>query len=169
MAGRAAADPSLTNPRFAPAKPLFPARYGRDPPDSGCAPPVLFSDGSDDHAGRNRQDRRPGGTRRRRSRATTRRRSPRSPEIGPHLRTDTGRPHTSTGAQEVSVAPLEKLLSEGQTSGEFRDFDVRSTAVIARGTIDAAARRLREEPGFSFPAYPGEVVTNFVLATRREA
>jgi AcrR family transcriptional regulator len=90
-------------------------------------------------------------------------------EIGPHLRTETGRPYTSTGAQEVSVAPLEKLLSEGQTGGEFRDFDVRSMAVIIRGAIDGAARRLREEPGFSFPAYAGEVVTTFVLATRREA
>jgi AcrR family transcriptional regulator len=90
-------------------------------------------------------------------------------EIGPHLRTETGRPYTSTGAQEVSVAPLEKLLSEGQTRGEFRDFDVRSMAVIIRGAIDGAARRLREEPGFSFPAYAGEVVTTFVLATRREA
>lgn len=90
-------------------------------------------------------------------------------EIGPHLRTETGRPYTPAGAQEVSVAPLEKLLSEGQAGGEFRDFDVRSMAVIIRGAIDGAARRLREEPDFSFPAYAGEVVTTFLLATRREA
>ncbi|MEV6847366.1 TetR/AcrR family transcriptional regulator [Actinoplanes sp. NPDC051411] len=90
-------------------------------------------------------------------------------EIGPHLRTETGRPYTPTGAQEVSVAPLEKLLAEGQAAGEFRDFDVRSMAVIIRGAIDGAARRLREEPDFSFPVYAAEVVTTFLLATRREA
>ena len=90
-------------------------------------------------------------------------------EIGPHLRTEAGEPYTSSSAQEASVVSLEKLLAEGQENGEFRDFDIRSMAVMIRGAVDGAARRLREDPGFSFSAYAAEVVTTFLLATRREA
>ena len=88
-------------------------------------------------------------------------------EIGPHLRTATGRPYTSVSAQEVSVQSLEKLLGEGQVSGEFRDFDVRSMTVLIRGAVDGAARRLREEADFDFDAYAGEAVTTFTRAVAR--
>jgi AcrR family transcriptional regulator len=56
-------------------------------------------------------------------------------EIGPHLRDVAGQRSTSIGAQEVSVQGLEKLLADGHVSGEFRDFDVRSMAVLIRGAI----------------------------------
>ena len=88
-------------------------------------------------------------------------------EIGPHLRTLTGRPYTSVTAQEVSVQGLEKLLAEGQATGEFRDFDLRSMAVLIRGAVDGAARRLREEADFDFDAYTRETVTTFLLAVAR--
>ncbi len=88
-------------------------------------------------------------------------------EIGPHLRTATGRPYTSVSAQEVSVQSLEKLLAQGQASGEFRDFDLRSMAVLIRGAVDGAARRLRDEADFDFDAYTAEVVTTFTLAVAR--
>jgi hypothetical protein len=61
----------------------------------------------------------------------------------------------------VSVRGLENLLSEGKASGEFRDFDTRSIAVLIRNAIDGAASRLREEPGFD--AYTREVVATFTL------
>lgn len=88
-------------------------------------------------------------------------------EIGPHLSTDAGEPHTSASAQEPSVRGLETLLNAGRDTGEFRDFDTRSMAVLIRGAIEAAAQRLRGEPGLDFDAYSREVVTTFTLATRR--
>ncbi|MEK2479217.1 TetR/AcrR family transcriptional regulator [Streptomyces noursei] len=87
-------------------------------------------------------------------------------EIGPHARDAGGAPYTSQGAQEPSVRGLEELLSAGRRSGEFRDFDVRSMAVMIRGAVDAAAQRLRGEPGLDFDAYTRELVTAFALATR---
>jgi AcrR family transcriptional regulator len=88
-------------------------------------------------------------------------------EIGPHLRNESGQAYTSTSAQEVSVQSLEQLLSQGQAGGEFRDFDIRSMAIMIRGAIDGAGRRLREEPDFDFDAYTSEVVATFTLATRK--
>ncbi|MYT27673.1 TetR family transcriptional regulator [Streptomyces sp. SID8354] len=87
-------------------------------------------------------------------------------EIGPHVRDTGGQPYTSQSTQEPSVRGLEELLSAGQRSGEFRDFDVRSMAVMIRGAVDAAAQRLRGEPGLDFDAYAREVATAFTLATR---
>ncbi|WP_407555357.1 TetR family transcriptional regulator [Streptomyces sp. Pv4-95] len=87
-------------------------------------------------------------------------------QIGPHARDESGRPHTSQSAQEPSVRGLGELLAAGQRSGEFRDFDVPSMAVMIRGAVDAAAQRLRGEPGLDFDAYTRELVTAFALATR---
>lgn len=87
-------------------------------------------------------------------------------EIGPHLRDGRGRPHTSQSAQDWSVRALEALLSEGQRTGAFREFDVRAMAVIVRGAIGAAAARVRGEPGLDLDAYARELVTTVALATQ---
>lgn len=89
-------------------------------------------------------------------------------EIGPHLRTATGEPHTSTTAQDFSVRTLADQLAEGQAAGEFRDFDTRAMAVLIRSAVDSAGRRLREDPDFDVESYTREVVTTFTLATRSE-
>jgi AcrR family transcriptional regulator len=89
-------------------------------------------------------------------------------EIGPHLRDETGAPYTSQSAQEPGVRGLEALLAEGQRSGEFRDFDVRSMAVIIRGAVEAAAQRMRgAAPVLDIDAYTDELVTTVALATRQ--
>jgi len=88
-------------------------------------------------------------------------------EIGPHLRTDTGAGYTAETAQEPSVQGLESLLLDGQRSGEFRDFDARSLAVLIRGAIDAAAQRLGGATSFDFDTYTRELVTAVSLATQR--
>jgi AcrR family transcriptional regulator len=85
-------------------------------------------------------------------------------EIGPHLRDEGGRPYTSQKAQEGSVRGLEGILEEGRSSGEFRDFDTRSMAVMIRGAVDAAAKRVRGEPGLDFDAYTREIVSVFTRA-----
>lgn len=86
-------------------------------------------------------------------------------EIGPHLRTTDDRAHTSASCQEPSVSGLEALLRDGQQTGEFRDFDTRSMAVMIRGAIEAAAQRVRAEPSLDFDAYSHELVTTYALAT----
>jgi AcrR family transcriptional regulator len=86
-------------------------------------------------------------------------------EIGPHLRDEDGKPYTSQSAEEASVRGLETVLDEGRRSGEFRDFDTRSMAVAIRGAVDAAAKRLRGEPGLDFDAYTRELVAVFTRAT----
>lgn len=86
-------------------------------------------------------------------------------EIGPHVRDADGQPYTSQSTQEPGVRGLEELLTAGQRSGEFRDFDVRALAVMIRGAVDAAAQRLRGEPGLDFDTYTRELVTAFSLAT----
>ncbi|RAJ68865.1 TetR family transcriptional regulator [Streptomyces sp. Amel2xB2] len=89
-------------------------------------------------------------------------------EIGPHLRDGAGEPYTSQSAQEPSVRGLEELLTEGQRSGDFRDFDPRSMAVLIRGAVEAAAQRLRGGAhGLDLDAYTRELVTSVGLATRR--
>lgn len=85
-------------------------------------------------------------------------------EIGPHVRDEAGKAYTSTSAQEVRVQGLEDLLAQGQASGEFREFDVRSMAIMIGGAIDGAGRRLREESDFDFDGYTRELVTTFTLA-----
>jgi AcrR family transcriptional regulator len=87
-------------------------------------------------------------------------------EIGSHLRTPAGESYASTSAQEPNMAGLEALLRDGQGTGELRDFDARSMAVIIRGAVEAAAQRLRDDPGFDLDAYTREVVTTFTLAVR---
>ncbi|NLU71788.1 TetR family transcriptional regulator [Streptomyces sp. HNM0575] len=89
-------------------------------------------------------------------------------EIGPHLRDEGGEPYSSQSAQEGSVRGLEGILAEGRSSGEFRDLDTHSVAVMIRAAVDTAARRLRGEPGLDFEAYTRELVAVFTRATRPE-
>lgn len=89
-------------------------------------------------------------------------------EIGPHLRDGDGEPYTSQTAQEGSVRGLEGILQEGRDNGEFRDFPVHTMAVMIRGAVDAAAKRVRGEPGLDFDAYTREIVTVFTRAVLPE-
>lgn len=87
-------------------------------------------------------------------------------EIGPHLRGDDGAAYTSTGSQDHSVTGLAEILADGQRTGEFRDFDVRSMAVLIRASIDAAAQRVRDGSDVDLDTYATEVVTAIDLAVR---
>ncbi|WP_406689771.1 TetR/AcrR family transcriptional regulator [Saccharopolyspora sp. ID03-671] len=90
-------------------------------------------------------------------------------EIGPHLRTADGEGYTSVGSQDHSVAGLAEILAEGQRSGEFRDFDTRSMAVLIRASVDAAAQRVRDGSDVDLELYQREVVTAIDLAVRAGA
>ncbi|MEU3711963.1 TetR/AcrR family transcriptional regulator [Streptomyces catenulae] len=89
-------------------------------------------------------------------------------EIGPHARDADGAAYTSRSAQEPSLRGLAELLAAGQRSGEFREFDVASMAVMIRGAVDAAAVRLRGEPALDVDTYTRELVTAFARATEAE-
>lgn len=87
-------------------------------------------------------------------------------EIGPHLRGDDGEAYTSTGSQDHSVTGLAEILADGQRTGEFRNFDTRSMAVLIRASVDAAAQRVRDGSDVDLDTYAAEVVTAIDLAVR---
>ncbi|TWG08118.1 TetR/AcrR family transcriptional regulator [Saccharopolyspora dendranthemae] len=87
-------------------------------------------------------------------------------EIGPHLRGDDGEAYTSTGSQDHSASGLAEILADGQRTGEFRDFDTRSMAVLIRASVDAAAQRVRDGSDVDLDTYTAEVVTAIDLAVR---
>ncbi|SFS71421.1 TetR/AcrR family transcriptional regulator [Saccharopolyspora flava] len=90
-------------------------------------------------------------------------------EIGPHLRTADDQGYTSVDSQDHSVTGLAEILADGQRSGEFRDFDTRSMAVLIRASIDAAAQRVRDGSDVDLELYQREVVTAIDLAVRAGA
>lgn len=85
--------------------------------------------------------------------------------VGPHLRDSDGDAYTSRTAREPSVQGLEALLADGQRSGEFRQFDVRSMAVLIRGAVDAASAQFHAPEALDLATYTQEVVTTVALAT----
>jgi AcrR family transcriptional regulator len=64
-------------------------------------------------------------------------------------------------------APLEDLLSAGQRSGEFRDFDVFVMAGTIQRALDGLPYLLRSAPGLDLGTYADELATMFDLATKR--
>lgn len=85
--------------------------------------------------------------------------------VGPYLRDSGGEAYTSRTAREPSVQGLEALLADGQRSGEFRQFDVRSMAVLIRGAVDAASAQFHAPEALDLATYTHEVVTTVALAT----
>jgi TetR/AcrR family fatty acid metabolism transcriptional regulator len=64
---------------------------------------------------------------------------------------------------------LEDALSSFQAGGELRpDFDPHFMSIAIRAAIDAAARRLAQNPDFDIGNYAKEIASIFDLATRAE-
>ncbi|GAB3877721.1 hypothetical protein GCM10029964_027270 [Kibdelosporangium lantanae] len=62
------------------------------------------------------------------------------------------------------MTTLADMLAAGQRDGEFRDFDVRSMAVMIRGAVDAAADQFHGDPPLDLEAYVRETVETFTRA-----
>jgi AcrR family transcriptional regulator len=77
-----------------------------------------------------------------------------------------GQPTPYAARHELGVNQLERLLREGQRSGELRRFSTRVMAVTIRAAIDAAAYRAATGPALDLRAYARELAGLFDRATR---
>lgn len=87
--------------------------------------------------------------------------------VGPYVKTSDGENYTPQSSREYSVSTLADMLTAGQRSGEFRDFDVRSMAVMIRGAVDAAADQFHGDPPLDLETYVRETVATFTRAVVR--
>jgi AcrR family transcriptional regulator len=84
-------------------------------------------------------------------------------EIAANARTDEGAPLLRAEPAADPIVLLTALFRDGQEAGEFRAFDPEVMAVTLRAAIDAAA----STPDLDPYAYGTELVTLFILATRK--
>ena len=68
--------------------------------------------------------------------------------------------------EQRALTPLEQVLTEGQHTGEFRDFDVRVMATAIQRAVDGLPFLLETHPEVDPVAYGVEIATTFELATR---
>jgi AcrR family transcriptional regulator len=66
--------------------------------------------------------------------------------------------------QEAAIAPLQDILRRGQEAGEFGEFDVRSMALMIRGTTEMIPPYLDAYPGLDTEAYGRDLVLFFERA-----
>jgi AcrR family transcriptional regulator len=69
-------------------------------------------------------------------------------------------------AEQAVISPIEKILRDGQRSGEFRAFDPKVMATLVQRAIDGLPFLLATDPGLDAQSYGAEVVTVFDLATK---
>jgi len=68
---------------------------------------------------------------------------------------------------EANVYELDPILTSGQETGEFREFDVRLMALTIKSGIDAAISRMFVAPRLTVEECVREITTWVELATRR--
>ncbi len=68
--------------------------------------------------------------------------------------------------EDPSVIPLEKLLTEGQKTGEFRQFNVHNMALAIRGTIDQFLGQMNKSRS-ELESYTAEIIELFDRATQK--
>ncbi|MFC1405824.1 MULTISPECIES: TetR/AcrR family transcriptional regulator [Streptacidiphilus] len=68
---------------------------------------------------------------------------------------------------EANLTELEPILTAGQQSGEFREFDVRLMGLTIKSGIDAAIARMFQPAGLTVDECVREITTWVGLATRR--
>jgi AcrR family transcriptional regulator len=73
-----------------------------------------------------------------------------------------------SSAEQPVTSVIERILSEGQSAGEFRDFDPLVVATTIRRAVEGLPFLLESHPDLDLRSYAQELVTMFELATRRE-
>ena len=76
--------------------------------------------------------------------------------------------HYDSSADQPATSAVERILSEGQSAGEFRDFDPLVVATTIRRAVEGLPFLLESHPDLDLRGYARELVTTFELATRRE-
>jgi AcrR family transcriptional regulator len=89
-------------------------------------------------------------------------------EVVTNLRDAEGRPKFASADRESDIiAPLVDIMTEGQRTGEFGEFDPLLMAKSIRDAIDGAAGRAVREPDFAMDAYSAHLRRLFDTATRK--
>jgi AcrR family transcriptional regulator len=70
---------------------------------------------------------------------------------------------------EPAIGHIERILLQGQETGEFREFDARVVATAVQRAVEGLPFLLESSPGLDCAAYGRELVTLFDLGTRRIA
>jgi hypothetical protein len=78
---------------------------------------------------------------------------------------DDGRSYGGDAERQAS-APLRDILTAGQATGEFRDFDVFVVASTIPRAMDGLPLLIQTAPDLDLAAYAEELVAMFDLATR---
>ncbi|WP_371784608.1 TetR/AcrR family transcriptional regulator [Streptosporangium subroseum] len=89
-------------------------------------------------------------------------------EIVTHSRAGDGGPGPYAAQHEIAIADLEKVLTWGRRTGEFRDFDLRTMAIAIRGAIDAIPAQIVVFPDLDIDHLARELTVLFMLATRSD-
>lgn len=88
-------------------------------------------------------------------------------EIWMNLRDEAGRPSLGETDAKPTVDAIERILIDGQDSGEFTDFSTDVMAMAVRQAVDGVLLQLRVRPDLDIEAYAQELVALFDRATRR--
>jgi AcrR family transcriptional regulator len=75
-------------------------------------------------------------------------------------------PYEPTGTELVTLAPVERILRDGQRAGEFRPFDTRVLAASIQRSLDGIPMLLESHPDLDLAVCAGELATLYDLATR---
>ncbi|MEU2176392.1 MULTISPECIES: TetR/AcrR family transcriptional regulator [Nocardia] len=89
-------------------------------------------------------------------------------EVVTNLRDAEGKPKfASADGERDIIAPLVGIMTDGQRTGEFGEFDPLLMAKSIRDAIDGAAGRAVREPDFAMEAYAAHLCRLFDTATRK--
>lgn len=87
--------------------------------------------------------------------------------VGNHRDTD-GELVFDAARESTTLTPLMQLFRDGQSAGEFREFDPRVMAIAVRRVVDGFSREYLAHPEMDVAAFTAEVVALFEHATRKE-
>lgn len=86
-------------------------------------------------------------------------------EIWMNLRDEEGRLRLGEPDAVETVDAIERILRDGQDSGEFGAFDTAVTAMAIRQAVDGVLLQLRVRPDLDLDTYTHELVALFARAT----
>ncbi|MEU7219343.1 TetR/AcrR family transcriptional regulator [Nocardia iowensis] len=90
-------------------------------------------------------------------------------ELNSNARAAIGEPFLDDTGLDSPLPPLEEALRDGQSAGEFRDFEPHVMAVALRAAIDTIAIRYAEDPAIDVDFYAVQLATLFDRATAAES